>query len=270
MKKFLLTLATLFALSGAATAQNYGPGPQPVPIGTVQVIGNQGIPMVLLGSATYGSNGAATLTTALAATPAITKAVCGVPADSITSAIPVAFTWYYCTFSSVTAVTFCNNTYVGPGTPVYPGSCTAFVTTGNGAVAGNSSAQTAYSLSVPGNLVGLNGGLRATYGGDVTNTAGAKTFMSTYGTMTLQSLSLATNNSFANLAGFKNAGQTGKQLPLTAPTATSLGAVATDLTGGTVDTTATQTFAMSMTNAAPATNNMVLANTTVELLPSVP
>lgn len=267
MKKLLLALAALFALSGAALAQNYGPGPQPVPIGTAQVIGNQGLPIVLLGTVTYGNNGAGTLATALTGLVP-TNAVCVVPLHSISSSVPAVTTEYYCTFSAGSAVTFFNNIYT-TGTPLFPTSPTAFVATGNGSVAGVATQVALYNYTLPANSLGLNGGLRMEFGGSYTNTASNKTYTALFGATILFQVTATTSASLVSgPIGFKNAGVTGVQSAFNTASGAQVSSAA--IITGANDTTTPMVVSVQGQNAAPATNNMVLANTTVELLPSVP
>lgn len=232
-----------------------------------RVLGNQGVPMVVLGTATYGSNGAATLSTALAATPAITSCYGYVPANSVAAAFTAG--WYYCVFSSTTAFIVYNNPTYTAGTPVIPGTPTPFVATGQGSVAGSSAAITAYSLSIPGNTLGLNGGLRVSAAWSYTSSAANKTMAINYGSASLMTQVATTTASMYGIWGIKNEGAAALQL-LMAGTASGLNIpTANAVQNSGVDSTTAQSLAVVMTNATPATNNMVLGNTTVELLPSV-
>lgn len=230
----------------------------------VFVLGQGNMPMIVAGSGTMGNNGALTLTTALGTTYA--NAFVWLPANAI-SASSVA-NWYYAIFSSATAATVYNNTY-GGGTPAIPGSPTPFVTTGPGAYTGASTAQTAYSLSIAGNTINLNGGLRVSLAGSYTNTAANKTFVLTYGGTAFGSAVVTTTTTLATVWGFKNTGILTAQTGLTAPNATPYGTGTTTFDRGTIDTSASQALAVTVTNATPATNNAVLENVTVELLPGV-
>lgn len=238
-------------------------------MGTPRVIGQSSIPFIVVGSGTIGNNGALTLTTALSSSPPITSAYILLPAGAIATGVPAAATWYYAVFFSTIAATVYNNTYTS-GTPVIPSSPTPFVTTGPGAYTGVSTAVTAYNISIPGNMFGLNGGLRLTYTGQTTNSASSKIIVSSYGSMTLFSLTASTTAAYSQLVGFKNAGQTGQQFALMSPTGSNIGASSANLMSGTVDTTIAQTLSITLTNTTPASNNLMLANVTVELLPSVP
>jgi hypothetical protein len=233
--------------------------------GTI-VLGNQGVPMVMPGSGLMVANGVGTLTTALAATPAITSCYAYFALNAI--ATGVAAGWYYTVFSTTTAFIVYNNTYTS-GTPIIPASPTAFVTTSPTSYTGASTAITAYQLSVPGNTLGINGGLRVSSSFSYTNSAATKTMTLSYGTLLLLSFGGTTSATLTAVSSFKNQGVTGLQMSNTLQGATSYTAATNALVSGTVDTTATQTLSSTMTNATPATNNMVQASMTVELLPSV-
>jgi len=230
----------------------------------ILVLGQGNMPMIVAGSGSMGNNGALTLTTALGTTYA--NAFVWLPANAI-SAGSVA-NWYYAIFSSPTAATVYNNTY-GGGTPAIPGSPTPFVTTGPGAYTGASASLTAYSLTIGGNTININGGLRVSLAGSYTNTAANKTFALSYGGTAFGSAVVTTTTSLATVWGFKNVGSLTAQVGLTTPNATPYGTGTTAFDRGTVDTSASQTLAVTVTNATPATNNAVLENVTVELLPGV-
>ncbi len=74
MKKLILAIALWAFASVPAFAQNalnaVGPGPQPT-YTAVRILGQNGLPMVDLGTTTYNNNGAIVLGTALASTPAM-------------------------------------------------------------------------------------------------------------------------------------------------------------------------------------------------------
>lgn len=238
-------------------------GPSPA---AVSILGQSGIPMVLAGSGSMGNNGALTLTTALAAIYA--SAYVYLPANAIVSGSAAG--WYYATFSSTTAATVFNNTY-SSGTPAVPASPTAFVTTGPGAYTGKSTTQTAYNISIPGNTIGVNGGLRVHLGMTWTNTAASKTTQLVFGGTNFANFAGTTTTSGELMYGFKNRGVAGAQVGLTFSTGVPwTGVSATALVYGSVDTTQPQTLGTNLTNATPATNNMVLEHITLELLPNVP
>lgn len=235
--------------------------------GGVIILGNQGLPMVMPGSGLMAANGVGTLTTALAGAPAITNCYAYFALNAIATGVPAG--WYYTVFSTTTAFIVYNNTYT-IGTPVIPASPTPFVTTSPVSYTGASGAIAAYQLSIPGNTLGLNGGLRVSYTGSFTNSAANKTYALSYGAFSFGLGALTTDASLQALWGFKNAGATGAQFPnYGSGSSTGLILSTAAIFGGTVDSTAAQTFAVTMTNATPATNNMVLCSTTIELLPSV-
>lgn len=230
------------------------------------VMGSANLPMIVVGSGNMGNNGALTLTTALSRTYA--SAYVLLPAGAIDTGIPAAATWYYATFSSASAATVFNNIY-STGTPVIPASPTAFVSTGPGAYTGSSSAQAAYTLSVAANTLGINGGVRATFTASYTNTASAKTFTLMYGGTTFGSVVPTATTTLGLIWGFKNRGATNSQVNLTIPTQAPFGNAASNLDYGTIDSTQAQNLTFNITNSTPATNNALLEQITVELLPSV-
>lgn len=254
--------------SGAAAAPTFrrltaADIPNVLPTG-ITVLGQSGLPMIVAGSGSMGNNGALTLTTALGTT--YPNAYVYMPAAAIAAGSLAG--WYYTTFSSATAGTLFNNTYAN-GTPVIPASPTAFVSTGPGAYTGSSAAQTAYSLSITANTLGINGGIRASLAASYTNTAANKTFTLAYDGTTFGTAVLTTTQTLAAIWGFKNRGVANVQAGLTAPSAIPFGAGTTALDYGAVDSTLSKNVTLVITNATPATNNAVLENITVELLPTV-
>jgi hypothetical protein len=260
---FTGTLAIANGGTGATTAIGAAQS-----LGMPMILGNQGLPMVMPGSGLMVANGVGTLSTALAATPAITNCYAYFAANAI--ATGVAAGWYYTVFSTTTAFIVYNNTYT-TGTPVIPASPTPFVTASPVSYTGSSSAITAYQLSVAGNTLGLNGGLRITSAISYTNSAANKTQTITWAGSQLTTDTFTTSASYVVMAGIKNAGVTGVQYGMFSSGASGgIGAPSTNaLTSTTADTTMAQTVATVLTNATPATNNLVQMNTTVELLPSV-
>jgi len=118
---------------------------------------NNGIPMVLPSSGTIGNNGALSGITTIPAGIVYPHAYVYLPANAISAGSAAGY--YYAQFSSATAATLYNNTYVS-GSPSVPSSPTAFVTTGPGAYTQNTAAETA-AISVPlaANIVGVSGSI---------------------------------------------------------------------------------------------------------------
>ena len=234
--------------------------------GAVTILGQSGIPMIMAGSGSMGNNGALTFTTALVTTQ-YANAYVYLPAGAIASGSAAG--WYYATFAgSTTAATVFNNTYTS-GTPAIPGSPIPFVTTGPGSYTGASGVQTAYSLPIPGNTIGINGGIRVTLSGSYTSTADSKTIAAVYGATSLGSSGATTTTTMAAIWGFKNKGVTNAQIGLTVGNAQPFGTASNSLIYGTTDTTLSQNLDVRLTNSTPATNNVVLEQVTVELLPGV-
>lgn len=232
------------------------------------IIGQSGVPFILAGSGSMGNNGALTLTTALASTPAITSAYVYLPAGAIASGVPAAAGWYYALFSSTTAATVYNNTYTS-GTPAVPASPTAFATTGPGAYTGISTAVNAYQLTIPGNTFGLNGGIEVSAAWSYTNAAGTKTMAMSYGSFAFLSFTATTTATQTGFWGLKNAGATNAQIATSIGGNSPLGNSTGSLATGSVDTTSAQTLSFPLTNATPATNNLMLGPVTVEVIPGV-
>lgn len=233
-----------------------------------QTKGQTGVPMVSSGSGSMANNGVGTLTTALGATPAITSCYILLPAGAVATGVPAAATYYYAVFTDTTHYTAFNNTY-STGTTSIPGTPTAFVTTGPGAYAGVSGATGAYNLSIPGNTLGINGGLNVTVAFAYTNSAANKVLAVSFGTMALLSETVTTTLSASSMVGFKNAGATGLQIATTTSTGSTFGSSGANLPSAAIDTTAAQTVTVTMTNATPASNNLILAAASVQFVPGV-
>ena len=267
-------MAWLMAAAQAQTINLLAPTQnQILAAGGAVVIGNQGVPMLVPGNGTIAANGVLTLSTALAANPVISSTFVYLTSSAITSTgAGSAAGWYYALFSSTLTSTVYNNTYSGTGTPIIPTSPTAFVTGAGGAYTGVSTAVTAYQLPVAGNTLGLNGGLRVTTDFSYTNNAGIKTPIIQFGGTGLQLFNsgLSTTASIHLILDFKNAGATGNQTYGQNGSAAIGLASSNAVMSAAIDTTQTQTLAITMTNATPNANNFLLAQSTVELLPSVP
>lgn len=287
-KKFFLAIAlALVSLPAAAqqglviqpttltingTVCTLGSSCTPLNSTTPYVVGNQGVPMVMAGSGSFGNNGALTLTNTIAlySGTTVTSAFVYFPAGAIAaSGAGSAAGWYYCLFTTGTAATCYNNTYTS-GTPTIPASPTAFTTTGPGAYVGASSTQTAYSVSIPGNTLGVNGGLRLTVSAAYTNSGNTKTITIAYGGSTIFQATPTTTQNFATQVGFKNGGSAGLQYVTNNNAAVPLGASGASPLNFAVDSTQAQNLTVTLANATPASNNLILTNLTAEVVPSVP
>lgn len=122
-----------------------------------QILSQSAIPFILPSRATYGNNGALTLSDALPNT--FPAAWFVVPANAIGTGIAAGA--YYCSFSSTTAGTL-YNVPLALGTPNIPSNPTAFSgTTGAGLVNTSTASDLfMFGLSLPGGTMGPNGALR--------------------------------------------------------------------------------------------------------------
>lgn len=169
---FSLLFAALFAFAPLAQADLRASsgafGPVSVTGGNVWYVVRSTIPFFRTPTGTMGNNGAYTSGTAYA--KVLAKCYLYFAANQI--AAGVAAGWYYAEGSSTTAFTVFNNTYTS-GTPTFPASKTAFVTTGTGAITGDITEQ-AILLNIPANQLGPSGGFRLTAKFSHNNTAGTK------------------------------------------------------------------------------------------------
>lgn len=232
----------------------------------VSILGQSHIPMVLCSSGTMGNNGALSGITALPR--AYAKAYVYLPSGAI--AAGSAAGWYYAVFSSTTAATIYNNTY-SSGTPAIPGSPTAFSTTGPGAFTQSLSTYiVGYSLTVAGNVIGANGGIRMTqsysFSASTNNKVVRNAFGGTFGFLNTSNVTAAfVGGGF--VAGFANSQATNVQTPL-ASYGGSIGLNVQINAVGAVDTTTSQAVAVWM-NIAVGTDFIVNESVVVELLPGV-
>lgn len=233
---------------------------------TVSKLGQSTLPFVLVPSGSFGNNGAYTTANAAQVT-AYPNAYCSVPAGAIATGVPAAQTWYYCTWQSTTAATFFNNTYTS-GTPAIPGSPTAFATTGPGAFTQTTGSNIpAYTLSIPGNTIGLNGSIVVQFSKSNNNSGNSKTFSVSYSTYSFGSIAVTTATGGGFPAAFSNRGVANVQ--------TLLGGSGLTFNGtgtpayGAIDSTAAQNLVVNL-QLATATDTMVLESAVVELLPGVP
>lgn len=221
-------------------------------------LGQDRVPMIVPSSGSMGNNGALTLTTALDQTyPA---AYFYVPAGAISSGSALGF--YYGVMSSANAVTLYNNLYIS-GTPNIPTSPTVFVTTGPGAYTQATGANIgAWTYNLKGNQLGPNEEIQAHGVITCNNSAGAKTFNLTYGTLFFVTIAPTTSAIQSFQGGFQNDGVTNRQTL----TATSNGQLANGVAipaNGAVDSTATQAL-KALLKLATDTDYVILQSLTVE------
>ena len=165
-------------------------------------------PMILPSSGTIGNNGALSGLTALHGT--YDSCYMYFPENAIAAGVAAGL--YYCAMSSTTAGTIYNNTYTS-GAPTIPASPTAFSTTGPGAYTQTTgSFITVLSVTVPGNSMGINGGLDSQVALSNNNSAGVKTFQIKLGAYTMLWASNTTALLFGSLQPFiKNMGVANRQ-----------------------------------------------------------
>jgi len=236
--------------------------------GVSRTIGQISVPLIVPSSATIGNNGALSAMTAL---PTTESGYISLPAGAIATGVPAAQTWYWFVGSSTTAGTVYNNTYTS-GTPVAPASPTPFVTTGPGAYTQTTgSLIPAYSLSIPGNFIGVNGSVKTTGLFSMNTSASAKVMAAQYSTYKFCNTSLTADTAFAMAAGFMNInGVTNAQGPLStiAPCATGASA-AGQPSYGAIDSTTSQNLTIQL-QLALATDFLQILTLSVEYLPGVP
>lgn len=244
-----LLLPTLALAEGVLTPAAHPPE-------TLTFLTSSGIPFIKAPSGSMGNNGAVTAMTALPQTYA-NGAYLYLPAGAVAAGVPAAATWYWFVGSSTTAGTVYNNTYTGE-TPVRVASPTAFATTGPGAFTGVISAVTAVSLTIPGNLLGKDGVLRAEYSMNENGTGGNKTFATNFGGTDCLSLVNTSQASVMGLCNIRNAGLTNVQT-MDGYAVRSSGSVAGGVATATVATTAAATLLFALTTAV-ATDYLILSN----------
>lgn len=235
-----------------------------MPAAVPQTLGQSHIPFVLVSSGTMGNNGALSGLTAVATT--YPNAYVWMPAGAISSGSLAG--WYYATFSSATAATVFNNTYTS-GTPAIPGSPTAFVTTGPGAYTQTTGSNiAAYTLSIPGNTIGVNGSINLMVAKSLNNSAGAKTLTANYSSYAFATQAGTTQVGGGAPSGFSNRGVANVQVPLVGSQFNAnINSVA--LVYGTIDSTSAQNLVINL-QLATATDTMTLENIVVQLIPGVP
>lgn len=214
------------------------------------------IPFIALSSGSVSAPGAITGITALPTTYA--SAYCWFPANILATAIAAG--WYYCTFSSATVGTAFLNTY-STGTPTIPAAPTA-VTDGKGAFTGASTELFGPTISVPANTLGLTGELQITANWSMTNTAAAKTTAIRYsGTAGTAFMSGGPTSQSGRQDGVFIANRGVANLQVGTPSGNVGGWGQNGSVGstyGTADTTAATSVVFCLTNATPATNNLIL------------
>lgn len=218
-----------------------------------RVIFQSGIPIGIPSSGTMGANGAVTLTTAM---PIIyTRIFLYFPAGKVASGSAAGF---YPTVMSSTTVgqVFNVASPLAGGALAWPGVLTAVVDAGPGAYTQDTAIKTAFTVSIPANVMGPNGSLTFEYLGSHNNSAGTKTPTVTWEATTVLSGALTTTLGLNMLRTFWNRSVTNAQIALANGTGNSFGTltVAPALTA--IDTTAITTFTFKLTLAV-ATDQII-------------
>ena len=259
-----LALSCSLAAAQVQTGTIYNPSP--LQVRDDRAIGQSGIPFILPSNGLMVANGVGTLGVALGVT--YPNAYMWFAANAIATGVPAG--WYYAIFSSTTAFVVYNNTYVS-GTPTIPASPTPFVTVSPATYTGATTAN-AYTLSIAGNTIGANGAVRVSTASSYTNTSANKATAIYFGTSGAVEFAgfIGTTTVAGGVAvgGFRNRGVTNSQVALGAIPGS--GTSGTAIAMGSFDTTSAQNLIIQITNPTPATNNNVLEQVTVELLPGVP
>lgn len=194
-----------------------------------------GITFIKGPSGTMGNNGAVTWGTALPGAYA-DGAYVWMKAGDVAAGVPASAGWYWYVGSSTTVGTVYNSTY-SSGTPAI-GVATAFVTTGAGAITGDTGSVTAMSFTAP--AMGINGRYDAKIAWTLNSTAGSKTVSARYGTASLFGITLSTQTAAVTEGYAQNKGVQNRQI--TAYTHNmSVGSGSSTSTASTVDSSTTQT-----------------------------
>lgn len=197
------------------------------------------LPLVKAPTFTGTTNGAITLGTATGSIYA--KCYMYFPANSLVAAHAAG--WYYTEMSSTTAGVVYNNTYTPAAGvfPTEPTSKTAF----SGAVpggAGSSSEVTAFTFSVPANVLGSYGIVKMQGSTSWNSTAGNKNFRLRANSTSVSAYDVKTSVGAKLLFQFGNSGDTNRNYTTSSPASN----LATDHIRTTIDTTSAVTMALSM------------------------
>jgi hypothetical protein len=236
-------------------------------LGIPTTLAQSAIPLILQSSGSIANNGALTGLTALPST--IANCYMWFPTNTISAATPAG--WYYVTMSSATAGTIFNNTYT-TGSPTIPGSPTAFVTTGPGAYTQTTGSyiQSA-SVTVLANSMGVNGAVECWANGVNNNSAGQKTVAPFFGGSANYVSSYTLSLGGAIQTSVRNRGKTNAQSQanntITTVQMGDIGAVNSNPTTFTIDTTVNQTFSIGL-KIATATDFVFIDAFSIRLYPN--
>jgi hypothetical protein len=226
-------------------------------------LGQSTIPIIMVSSGTMAGNGAITLTTALDNT--YSACYIWLPTGAISTGSSANL--YYTVFSNTTAGIVYNNVYSN-GTPTIISSPTAFNTTGPGAYTQTTAAYiNAYSVVLPGNALGINGGVDLDLMCSYNNSAGAKTVSPFYSTYKFGTMNLSTTTGFYGLSGFTNKANTNAQINKVINTMQTGTTTSTTLNGA-INSTANQNITIQL-ELATATDWIALQRSRIIVFPGV-
>jgi len=175
---------------------------------------------------------------------------------------------YFGQWQSTTVIQFYNNAYAS-GTPIVPGTPTAFATTGPGAFTQTTgSAITLISATIGGNVVGVNGGLDVRWKTLQNNSSGAKTSQFYYGSGLVAQVAPTTEVSVGVMAQMTNKGVMGQQDNWDFQTAPTTSAINLGGQGGiAIDSTSSQAATLQLT-LATATDYVGFYNYSIKVFPN--
>lgn len=236
--KVLLLLLMLPTLAGAQGVL----GPAANPPQPTTVLLSSGIPFIKASSGSMGNNGAVSGLASLPKTYS-NGAYLYLPTNAVVAGSAAG--WYWFVASSATAGTVYNCTYTSG--PVRPCTATAFATTGPGAFTGSTAAITAWSVTLPANLMGRNGTAEIQLGTGLVNIAGGnKIYTVSLGAGTVWTVTAVSHTSLFATMGVANRGVATAQTIRTfydTSSSTNAGAVGTDLA---INTAADTTISMTL------------------------
>lgn len=237
--------ATTNSTQVATTAYVMGASPR--------VIFQSGLSIGIPSSGTMGANGAVTLTTAMSVIYA--RIFLYFPAGKVASGSAAGF---YPTVMSSTTVGQVYNVAspLAGGALAWPGVLTAVSDAGPGAYTQDTSIQTAFTVTIPANVIGANGSLTFEYLGSHNNTAGIKTPTVLWGASTVLSGALSTTLGVNMERVFYNRSVTNAQVSETSGTGNSFGTLSVANAQYAIDTTTSTTFTFKLTLAV-ATDQII-------------
>lgn len=221
-----------------------------------RVISQCGIPIGIPSSGTMGANGAVTLTTALSVIYA--RIFLYFPSGKLASGSAAGF--YPAVMSSTTVGQVYNSASPLAGGALAWPALTAVVDAGPGAYTQDTTIQTAFTVTIPANVIGPNGSLTFEYLGSHNNSAGTKTPTVTWGASTVLTGALTTTLGVNMMRIFYNRSVTNAQVAMTTGTGNSFGTLSVVNQQLAIDTTTSTTFTFKLTIAV-ATDQIIIEGT---------